>query len=102
MKAGWGQCFFLLSAGRVTVLHETVFLHIKGIKTFGYEIVIVKESEKIPCNFDRKEYSRCPVDDRTVVIIIWRRKELSNLDSLKGFSMYSGGNCRWVPLSAIA
>ena len=28
------------------------------------------------------------MDDRTVVIIIWRRKELSDLDSLKGFSMY--------------
>ena len=46
-KAGWGQCFFFLSAGRVTLLHETGFLHIKGIKTFGYEIVIEKESEKI-------------------------------------------------------
>ena len=45
-KAGWGQCFFFLSAGRVTLLHETGFLHIKGIKTFGYEIVIEKESEK--------------------------------------------------------
>ena len=38
---------FFLSAGRVTILHETVFTHIKGIKTFGYEIVIEKESEKI-------------------------------------------------------
>ena len=46
-KAGWGQCFFFLSAGRVTLLHETGFLHIKGIKTFGYKIVIEKESEKI-------------------------------------------------------
>ena len=45
-KAGWGQCFFL-STGKVTLLHETGFLHIKGIKTFGYEIVIEKESEKI-------------------------------------------------------
>ena len=35
-----------LSAGRVTLLHETGFLHIKGIKIFGYEIVIEKESEK--------------------------------------------------------
>ena len=33
-KAGWGQ-FVFLSAGRVTLLHETGFLHIKGIKTFG-------------------------------------------------------------------
>ena len=39
--------FFFLSARRVTLLHETGFLHIKGIKTFGYEIVIEKESEKI-------------------------------------------------------
>ena len=46
-KAGWGQCFFFLSAGRVTLLHETGFLHIEGIKIFGYEIVIEKESEKI-------------------------------------------------------
>ena len=49
-KAGWDQCFFFfffLSAGSVTLLHETGFLHIKGIKTFGYETVIEKESEKI-------------------------------------------------------
>jgi len=39
--------FFFLSAGRVTLLHETGFLHKKGIKIFGYEIVIEKESEKI-------------------------------------------------------
>ena len=39
--------FFFLSAGGVTVLHEEVFLHIKGIKTFGYEIVTEKELEKI-------------------------------------------------------
>ena len=42
-----GSMFFFLSAGRVTLLHETGFLHIKGIKTFGYKIVIEKESEKI-------------------------------------------------------
>ena len=37
-----GSMIFLLLAGRVTVLHETGFLHIKGIKIFGYEIVIEK------------------------------------------------------------
>ena len=41
-----GSIFFFLSAGRVTLLHETGFLRIKGIKIFGYEIVIEKESEK--------------------------------------------------------
>ena len=46
-KACWGQCPFFLSAGRVTLLHETGFLHIKEIKIFGYEIVIEKESEKV-------------------------------------------------------
>ena len=39
--------FFFVSAERVTLLHETGFLHIKGIKIFGYEIVVEKESEKI-------------------------------------------------------
>ena len=39
--------FFFFSTGKVTLLHETGFLHIKEIKTFGYEIVIEKESEKI-------------------------------------------------------
>ena len=29
----------------MTLLHETGFLHTKGIKIFGYEIVIEKESE---------------------------------------------------------
>ena len=42
-----GVNVFFLSTGKVTLLHETGFLHIKGIKTFGYEIVIEKESEKI-------------------------------------------------------
>ena len=46
-KAAKGQCLFFLSAGRVTLLHETGFLHIKGIKISGHEIVIEKESEKI-------------------------------------------------------
>ena len=35
-----------MKAGRVAFLHETGFLHIKGIKIFGYEIVVEKESEK--------------------------------------------------------
>ena len=71
-KAGWGQCFvfFFLSAGRVTLLHETGFLHIKGIKIFGYEIVIEKDSEK---NFKILEKNSI----EALVIIIWRRKELS-------------------------
>ena len=46
-KAVWGQCFFFISAGSVTLLHETGFLDIKGIKIFGYEIVIEKKLEKI-------------------------------------------------------
>ena len=46
-KGRLGSMFFSLSAGRVTLLHETGFLHIKGIKIFGYEIIIEKESEKI-------------------------------------------------------
>ena len=77
----------------MTLLHETGFLHIKGIKIFGYEIVIEKESEK-------KILEKNSIED--LVIIIWRRKKLNNLDNLKGFSMYLGGNCRWVPLSTIA
>ena len=45
--AGLGSMFFFfLSAGRVTRLHKTGFLCIKGIKIFRYEIVIEKESEK--------------------------------------------------------
>ena len=35
-----------MRAGRVTSLHETGFLDINGIKIFGYEIMIEKESEK--------------------------------------------------------
>ena len=76
-----GSMIFLLLAGRVTVLHETGFLHIKGIKIFGYEIVIEKVSEK---NFNILEKTSIEV----LVTIIWRRKELSNLDNLKGFPMY--------------
>ena len=51
----WVNDFFL-SAGRVTLLHETGFLHIKGIKIFGCEIVIEKESEKISKFSKKKEY----------------------------------------------
>ena len=79
----------------MTILHETGFLHIKRIKIFGYKIVIEKESEKIS-KFSKNN------SIEALVIFIWRRKELSNLDNLKGFSMYLGGNCRWVPLSTIA
>ena len=32
-----GSMFFFLSVRRVTLLHETGFLHIKGIKNFGYK-----------------------------------------------------------------
>ena len=79
----------------MTILHETGFLHIKGIKIFGYKIVIEKESEKIS-KFSKNN------SIEALLIFIWRRKELSNLDNLKGFSMPLGGNCRWVPLSTIA
>ena len=44
---------FFLSAGKVTLLYETGFLHTKGIKIFGYEIVIEKESYKIS-DFSKK------------------------------------------------
>ena len=39
--------FFFLSTGKVTLLHETGFLHIKGIKIFGYEIVVDRKNFKI-------------------------------------------------------
>ena len=113
-KAGWGQCLIFLSTGKVTLIHETGFLHIKGIKTSGirnfnregirkkFQILEKNNSEALLYNLHRKDYSSCRVDERTVVIIIWHRKELSNLDNLEGFSMYLEGNCRWVPLSTIA
>ena len=75
-----GSMFFFLSAGLVTLLHETGFLHIKGINIFGYEIVIEKESEK------KFQNSRKKNSIEALVIIIWRRKDLSNLDNVKGFS----------------
>ena len=101
-----------MKAGRVALPHETGFLHIKGIKIFRYEIGIEKESEKnfkilekkkycSSCNYVRKD-SSWPVHDRTVVIIIQRLIEFSNLDSLKVFSVYLRGNSCWVPLSTIA
>ena len=37
-------------------LHETGFLHIKGIKSFGYEIVKEKESEKNSKFSKKKKY----------------------------------------------
>ena len=39
--------FFPLGWEGDRLLHKTGFLHIKGIKIFGYKIVIEKESEKI-------------------------------------------------------
>ena len=71
----WGQFFF--SAGRVTLLHETGFLHIKGIKIFGYEILIEKKSEKISKFLKKNNIEAFVISiekttqvDRTVVIII--------------------------------
>ena len=89
-----GSMFFPLSAGKVTLLHETGFLHIKGI---NFRIRNCTR-EGIRKKFKILEKNSI----EALVIIIWRRKELSNLDNLKGFSMYLGGNCRWVPLSTIA
>ena len=42
-----GSMIFFLSAERATLLHETGFLHIKGIKIFGSEIVVEKNQKKI-------------------------------------------------------
>ena len=47
-KAGWGQCFFFLLARRLILLQETGFLHVKGIKTFGYKTC---NTEGIRTNF---------------------------------------------------
>ena len=103
-KAGWGQCFFFLSARRVTLLHQTGFLHVKGIKTFGYKtcnragirkkfkILLKHNIEALVIAIEKTTQVALWID-RTVVIIILRHKELSDLDSLKGFSMYLGGNC---------
>ena len=56
----------------MTVLHETVFLHIKGIKTFGYEIVIEKESEKIS-KFSKKNNIEALVIsiEKTTQVALW-------------------------------
>ena len=85
-----GSMFFFVLTGKVTLLHETGFLHIKGIKTFGIQNC---NREGIRKKFKILEKNNIEAlvirsDDRTVFIIIRHRKELSNLDSLKGFSMY--------------
>ena len=45
-----------VKAGRVTLLHETGFLHLKGIKIFGYETEIEKESEKKSKFLEKKNH----------------------------------------------
>ena len=72
-----GSTFFFLSAGRVTLLHETGFLHIKGIKTFGYETVIEKESEKIS-KFSKKNYIEALVIliEKTTQVALWMTEQL--------------------------
>ena len=69
--------FFFPSAGRVTLLHETGFLHIKGIKTFGYKIVIEKESEKIS-KFSKKNYIEALVIliEKTTQVALWMTEQL--------------------------
>ena len=61
----------------MTVLHETVFLHIKGIKTFGYEIVIEKESEK---NFEILEKNNIEAlvisIEKTTQVALWMTEQL--------------------------
>ena len=89
-----GSMIFFLSAGRVTLLQETDFLHIKGINFRLRNCT----REGIRKKFKILEKNSI----EALVIIIWCRKELSNLDNLKGFSLCLGGNRRWVPLSTIA
>ena len=75
-KAGWGQ-FFFLSAGRVTLLHETGFLHIKGIKTFGYKTCYsegIRKSFKI-LKKDNIEALLIPIEETTQVAL-WMTEQL--------------------------
>ena len=61
----------------MTLLQETGFLHIKGIKIFGYEIVIEKESEKIS-NFWKKNNIEARVISikKTTQVALWMTEHL--------------------------
>ena len=105
MREGLGR------GGGVTLVHETGFLHIRGTKIFGYEIVIRRNQRKFQNSRKNNivaliiSIEKSPVSQwmtRIVVIIIKRRIEFSNLDSLKVFSMYLGGNCSWVGLCQLS
>ena len=76
-KAGWGQCFFSLSTGKVTLLHETGFLHIKGIKIFGYEIVVDRKNFKIleKINIEALVISI----EKTTQVALWMTEQLLQL-----------------------
>lgn len=72
MREGWlGSIFFLLVT-RVTILHETGFLHIKEVKIFGYEIVIPK-GKKIS-KFSKKKNNEALVI--SIEICLWMTEQL--------------------------
>ena len=76
-KAGWVNVFFFLSARRVTLLHETGFLRIKGIKTFGYKTC---NREGIRNNFKilKKNYIEALVIsiEKTTQVALWMTEQL--------------------------
>ena len=67
---------FFLSAGRVTLLHDTGFLHIKGIKIFGYKILIEKESEKISKFSTKKNFEALVISiEKNTQVALWMTEQ---------------------------
>ena len=61
----------------MTLLHETGFLHIKGIKIFGYEIVIEKESEKNFKILEKHDTEALLISiEKTTQVALWITEQL--------------------------
>ena len=76
--AGLGSMFlFFISAGRVTLLHMTGFLYIKGIKIFRYEIVIEKASEKNFKILEKNNIEALVISiEKTTQVALWMTEHL--------------------------
>ena len=76
-KAVWGQCFFFLSAGSVTLLHETGFLHIKGIKTFGIRNCNREEIRKNFKILEKNNIEALVISiEKTTQVALWMTEQL--------------------------
>ena len=72
-----GSMFFSLSTGKVTLLHETGFLHIKGIKAFGIRNCNRESIRKKFKILEKKNIEALVISiEKTTQVALWMTEQL--------------------------